>query len=36
MTLGSMIVIDVHARDIIKQNLIPNNVNNTADFGWIS
>lgn len=36
MTLGSMIVIDVHARDIIKQNLIAGNVTNTADFGWTS
>ncbi|EDV27935.1 uncharacterized protein TRIADDRAFT_52992 [Trichoplax adhaerens] len=35
VTLGALIVIDVHARDVVHQ-LVEHQVNNTDDFQWIS
>ncbi|GAB1598116.1 dynein heavy chain 3, axonemal-like [Argonauta hians] len=35
ITLGALIVIDVHARDIVSQ-LVKSRVSNVQDFGWIS
>ena len=34
-TLGALVVIDVHARDVI-QKLINSNVSSTSDFDWVS
>jgi hypothetical protein len=35
ITLGALITIDVHARDV-TQSLVTNSVSSTSDFEWIS
>jgi len=35
-TLEALIVLDVHGRDVIKDDLIKNGVNDTNDFNWLA
>ena len=35
-TLEAMIVLDVHARDVIKNDLINNNVCDATEFQWLA
>jgi dynein heavy chain, axonemal len=36
ITLGALVVIDVHGKDVLKYNLIDNNITSIKSFEWLS